>query len=118
MKIFISYRRADSMGHAGRLFDALQEHFGRDNVFMDLSGIDSGADFAAVIQQAIGSCDALVAVIGDQWLTCADGTGRRLDSPDDFVRREVAAALDRGVPVVPVLVERTAMPAADTLPEP
>src|SRR5688572_11922701 len=118
MRIFISYRRGDSSGHAGRLFDALQARFGHDHVFMDISGIDSGENFVEAIDQAIRSCDALVAVIGDEWLTCTVGNIRRLDSPDDFVRTEIATALERGIPVVPVLVEHTSMPAAASLPEP
>jgi cytochrome c-type biogenesis protein CcmH/NrfG len=118
MRIFISYRRGDSSGHAGRLFDALQARFGHDHVFMDISGIDSGENFVEAIDRAIRSCDALVAVIGDEWLTCTVGNMRRLDSPDDFVRTEIATALERGIPVVPVLVEQTSMPSAASLPEP
>jgi lipoprotein NlpI len=118
MRIFISYRRGDSSGHAGRLFDALQARFGHDHVFMDVSGIDSGENFVEAIDKAIRSCDALVAVIGDEWLTCTVGSIRRLDSPDDFVRTEIATALERGIPVVPVLVEQTSMPSAASLPDP
>lgn len=118
MRLFISYRRADSIGHAGRLFDELVSRFGRDHVFMDLSGIDAGENFADKIATAIQSCDALVAVIGDEWLTSAEGGSRRLDRPDDFVRTEIAAALQRNIPVVPVLVEGARMPPADALPGP
>lgn len=118
MRIFISYRREDSSGHAGRLFDALQGHFGTGHVFMDISGIDSGENFVEAIDRAIRSCDALVAVIGDEWLTCMSGNTRRLDLPDDFVRAEIATALERGIPVVPVLVEQTSMPTAADLPAP
>lgn len=118
MRIFISYRRGDSSGHAGRLFDALQARFGHDHVFMDISGIDSGENFVEAIDKAIRSCDALVAVIGDEWLSCTVGSMRRLEAPDDFVRTEIATALGRGIPVVPVLVEQTSMPSAASLPEP
>lgn len=118
MRVFISYRRADSIGHAGRLFDDLEARFGRGHVFMDLSGIDAGENFAEKIDTAIESCDALVAVIGDEWLTCADAGRRRLDQPEDLVRREVAAALQRNIPVVPVLVEGAGMPSAEDLPGP
>jgi tetratricopeptide (TPR) repeat protein len=116
MRIFISYRREDSSGHAGRLFDALQSRFGRGQVFMDVSGIVSGENFVAAIDQAVRTCDALVAVIGDEWLSCTVGNQRRLDMPDDFVRTEIATALERGIPVVPVLVERTTMPSVEALP--
>jgi tetratricopeptide (TPR) repeat protein len=113
MRVFISYRRADSAGHAGRLYDSLEAYFGRDHVFMDLSAIDSGQNFVDAIDAAVRSCDALVAIIGDDWLTSIEG---RLDQPADFVRSEIAAALERGIPVVPVLVEGTTMPSADALP--
>lgn len=117
MRVFISYRRADTAGHAGRLCDALQTHFGRDNVFMDLSGIDSGQNFVEAIDTAVRSSDALVAIIGDEWLTCVGAGGRRLDHPDDFVRAEIAVALGRGIPIVPVLVEGASMPPAVALPD-
>jgi hypothetical protein len=118
MRIFISYRRADAIGHAGRLHDELQARFGRDRVFMDLSGIQAGEDFVSRIDAAIRACDALVVVIGDEWLSSVQAGTRRLDRPDDLVRAEVSSALQRGIPVVPVLVEGARMPAADDLPEP
>src|SRR6185503_9879683 len=100
MKVFISYRREDSMGHSGRLYDSLQSHFGGDSVFMDLTGIDSGRNFVEVIQGAIRSSDVLLAIIGKDWLTCAAPSGtRRLDEPTDFVRTEIAEALTCGTPV-------------------
>ena len=116
--IFISYRREDSAGHAGRLFDRLREHFGRDNVFLDVVGIDAGVDFVETLDKAVGSCDVLLAVIGREWLTCCDKQGRRrLDDPNDFIRAEISAALKRDVRVVPVLVEGAEMPPTDALPE-
>ncbi len=118
MRIFISYRREDSAGHTGRLYDSLQAHFGRENVFMDRSGIDSGQNFVDAIDTAVRSCDALVAIIGKEWLTCVGAGGRRLDDPGDFVRIEIAGALERGIPVIPVLVEGTTMPSAGALPDP
>ena len=117
MRLFISYRRSDTAGHAGRLYDSLQAHFGRDNVFMDLSAIDSGENFVDAIETAVRSCDALVAIIGDEWLTAMEEGARRLDRPGDFVRSEIAAALGRGIPVFPVLVEGTVMPSAERLPD-
>jgi hypothetical protein len=117
MRIFISYRRSDSAGHAGRLYDALAEHFGRDHVFMDLSAIDAGQNFVEAIDAAVRSCDALVAIIGDDWLTSSQEGARRLDLPGDFVRSEIAAALSRGIPVFPVLIEGTTMPPAEALPD-
>jgi hypothetical protein len=118
MKIFISYRRADSAGHAGRLYDALEARFGRDHVFMDVSDIDSGESFSDVIHAEIRACDVLIAIIGRTWLTCTGARGRRLDDPDDLVRAEIAAALTQGTPVIPVLVAGAAPPEAAALPDP
>ncbi|HYN21764.1 MAG TPA: TIR domain-containing protein [Thermoanaerobaculia bacterium] len=116
--IFISYRREDSAGHAGRLFDRLRERFGRDHVFLDVVGIDAGVDFVDTLDKAVGSCDVLLAVIGREWLTCCDKQGRRrLDDPNDFIRAEISVALKRDVRVVPVLVQGAEMPPTDALPE-
>lgn len=116
--IFISYRREDTAGHSGRLFDRLREQFGRDHVFLDMVGIEAGVDFVERIDKAIGSCDVLLAVIGREWLNCRDKEGRRrLDNPDDFIRAEISSALQGNVRVIPVLVEGAEMPSADALPE-
>jgi Tol biopolymer transport system component len=84
---------------------------------MDVDTIEPGVDFAEVLAAAVESCEVLLAVIGDQWLTMKDDTGRRrLDNPDDFVRLEIGAALDRNVRVIPVLVQDAKMPRAQDLP--
>jgi hypothetical protein len=117
-RIFISYRREDSGASAGRLHDRLREHFGRDNVFMDIDTIEPGLDFTEVIERTVASCDVLIALIGRQWLTSTDAAGqRRLDDPEDFVRREIATALRRDIRVIPVLIQDTAMPRAANLPD-
>lgn len=113
--IFVSYRREDSAGHAGRLFDRLVEHFGRDRIFMDIDTIEPGEDFVSVIENAVGSCDVLIAVIGRSWLS-PNGSGR-LDRPTDFVRLEIATALRREIRVIPVLVQRASLPKPQELPE-
>lgn len=116
--IFISYRREDSAGHAGRLFDRLRERFGKDHVFMDVAGIEPGVDFIEAIDTAVGSCDALIVVIGKNWLSCADASGkRRLDDPKDFIRLETGAALRREIRVIPVLIQDASMPTEKDLPE-
>ena len=118
-RIFISYRRGDSSAHAGRLSDRLAAEFGDQHVFMDVDTIEPGADFVDYIDEAVGSCDVLIALIGDEWLEARDDTGnRRLEDPDDFVRLEVAAGLARDIRVIPVLVEGAVMPRAHELPEP
>lgn len=115
--IFVCYRRDDSAGHAGRLYDRLSAHFGDSQVFMDLTYIEPGEDFVQVIENAVGSCEILIAIIGRHWLSTSDGSSRRLDSPNDFVRLEIVAALNRDIRVIPVLVHGATMPKPDALPE-
>ncbi len=117
VRIFISYRRDDSAGQAGRLYDHLSKRFGQRAVFRDLDAIPPGVDFVATIQRAVGSCDVLLALIGKTWLTNTDAEGnRRLENPQDFVRLEIAAALDRNVAVIPVLANSATMPGEQQLP--
>jgi len=116
--VFISYRREDSSGYAGRLFDILSVHLGRENTYMDLDTIKGGDNFTTVIEEKISQCDVLLAVIGERWLTSTGENGRRrLDMADDFVRLEIAKALERGVRVIPVLVGGATMPHQDDLPD-
>lgn len=116
--IFISYRRDDSAGYAGRLYDRLIPRFGASRVFMDVEGIEPGADFVTAIEEAVGSCRVLVVIIGDEWLSTPDAAGRRrLDDPHDFIRLETVTALTRGIRVVPVLVGGALMPRAEELPD-
>ncbi|HKM86720.1 MAG TPA: toll/interleukin-1 receptor domain-containing protein [Terriglobales bacterium] len=116
--IFISYRRDDSEGQAGRLYDDLVRQFGDGSVFMDVAAIDPGLDFRKVIDASVSSCGVLLALIGPAWLDAEDEAGRRrLDNPLDFVRLETAAALKRDIPVVPVLVAKARMPRAEQLPD-
>jgi hypothetical protein len=116
--VFISYRREDCPGHAGRLFDRLRSRFGAHSVFIDVAGIEAGIDFVVALEEAVGSCDVLVAVIGREWVTSSDRNGRRrLDDPEDFLRLEIATALKRNVRVIPVLVEDAPMPSPDVLPD-
>jgi hypothetical protein len=103
---------------AGRLYDRLAGQFGDDQVFMDVDTIALGVDFAEVITQAVSTCEVLLAVIGPRWLTTTDEDGqRRLDDPDDIVRLEIAAALERDIRVIPILVEGAAMPRRSQLPD-
>jgi hypothetical protein len=116
--VFISYRREDSSGYAGRLFDILSIHFGKENTYMDLDTIKGGDNFVTVIEDKVGQCDALLAVIGERWLTITGDNGiRRLDMEHDFVRLEIVKALERGVRVIPVLVGGGRMPHQPDLPE-
>jgi hypothetical protein len=115
--IFLSYRRIDTSGHTGRLSDALEAKFGDDAVFHDIQSIEAGRRYDEVIDSALAQCRVFVPLIGDDWLRLTGPDGRRrLDDPEDLVRREVTAALRRGIPVIPVLLEGATMPAPASLP--
>jgi TIR domain len=91
-KVFISYWREDSAGHAGRVHDHLLSDLGRDYLFMDVDALPLGRNFVKVIRDQVSRCDILLALIGPDWLDAKDGSGnRRLDDPNDFVHIEVAA---------------------------
>ena len=115
-KIFLNYRREDTAGYVRSLFDRLNARFA-DQVFMDVSVLEPGVDFVEAIENAVGACDALVVLIGRNWLTVTDATGqRRLLDPKDFVGLEISAALKRNVRVIPTLVSGAKMPSAEDLP--
>ena len=116
-KIFISYRRDDADEAAGRLSDHLVNQFGQDSVFMDVDGIAPGRDFRKVIEETLTNCDVLLGVMGRNWLDIKDESGhRRLDNESDFVRLEIASALRRDIPVIPVRVQGASVPKPDSLP--
>jgi hypothetical protein len=116
--IFISYRRDDTEGEAGRLFDDLVRAYGDNSVFMDVAGINPGIDFRKAIDDNVATCGVLLAMIGPTWADIRNSSGaRRLDDPNDFVRLEIASALARDVAVIPVLVHSAKMPTPDQLPE-
>ena len=117
MKLFVSYRREDTGGRAGRLCDVLVARFGAGNVFQDVNAVAPGHDFRAQVEAAIATSDAVLIVIGADWLRVADTDGgRRIDHENDFVRLEVSVALSSGIPVVPVLVDGAVLPSHDELP--
>ena len=117
-RIFISYRRQETAYPAGWLYDRLAGRFGGGQVFKDVDSIQLGDDFVEVITRAVGSCDVLLALIGERWLTISDEHGGRcLDDPNDFVRLEIEAALTRKVRVIPILVDGARMPNANELPD-
>lgn len=116
--IFVSYRRQDTQSATGRLCDKLQLHFGAAQVFHDIESIEAGADFATTITTKVSASAVVLVMIGPRWLDAVDGDGRpRLDDPGDYVRLEVATALQRRIPVIPVLVEGATMPPASALPD-
>jgi hypothetical protein len=116
-KVFISYRRADSAATTGRIYDRLVKRFGRRNVFVDVDTIPAGTDFRHTLDALIDQCDAQLVVIGRSWLDIATNDGqRRLEAPDDVVRQEIEAGLERGVPIIPLLVDGADLPPAQHLP--
>ena len=116
-EIFLSYRRRDSQNATGRIHDHLEVYFGKGSVFRDIDGIPAGSHFPEVLERAINRCKVVVAVIGTEWLTAVDDTGRRrLEDPKDYVRQEIAMALGKKL-VIPVLVSHAAMPTRDQLPD-
>jgi len=118
MRVFLNYRRDDSAAHSGRLYDRLVHKFGKSNIFMDIDAIMPGEDFERVIEDEIAGCDCLLVMIGDGWLHAKDDHGnRRLENPRDFVLLEIAAALNRGVTVIPVLLDGTVMPPSEQIPD-
>jgi TIR domain-containing protein len=115
--IVISYRREDTGPISGRLFDRLEDHFGKQSVFMDIDAIPVGTDFRDHIAHVLERCDILLAVIGRNWLGSqgADGAARLADETD-WVRIEIETALNKKVVVIPVLIDRAPMPKPEQLP--
>ena len=117
-RIFINYRRDDTPGVAGRLFDYLASKYSRRELFMDVDAVQPGLDFAKQLDTQVSQCHVLLAVIGPHWLDAHDQAGkRRLDSDKDYVRIELASALKRDIAVIPVLVDGAVMPPEESLSE-
>ena len=117
-RVFISYRRDDAAGYAGRLEEALEQRLGRGSVFRDVPDIPPGEDFVAAIRTRLAGAHTVLVVMGPRWAGGEPSGPRRIDDPNDFVRMEVALALDSGVRVVPVLLPGAQMPAVADLPPP
>jgi hypothetical protein len=117
-QIFISYRREDSAGYTRAIYDRLVRHFAEERVFMDVDAIEPGLPFDEAINRALEQCEVLLVVIGRRWLDAQSGPGPRINDPQDFVRREIAAALSRNIRVIPVLIDGAGMPGEESLPEP
>jgi TIR domain/Sel1 repeat len=115
--VFICYRREESAFAARAIYDRIAQKVGRENVFLDVDNIDPGVDWFDALNEQVGACDALIAVIGRNWVAADKDNRRRIDDPDDFVRIEIEAALKRGVRVIPVLVDGALMPKTGDLPE-
>jgi formylglycine-generating enzyme required for sulfatase activity len=116
-KIFISYRRDDDPAAARGIYDGVSAHFGKANVYFDLSSLQAGLDFREQIDEMVALCNVMLVVIGDDWLQLDDSGRSRLENEDDLVRLEVSSALKRDIPVIPVLVGNATIPAKESVPE-
>jgi hypothetical protein len=118
-RIFISYRRSDTAGYAGRLYDTLKNYFGEDRLFFDVDTIKPGVDFEQKIKSELDRSAVVLVLIGEHWLGARDMSGaRRLDNPHDYVRLEVGTALSKNMAVIPVLLQGAPVPSGNELPEP
>lgn len=116
LRLFLNYRRDDSAGFTGRLFDSLSAVFNPANIFMDIDSIPAGVMFNKVVRQAIADADVVLVIMGRRWEGTAPDGSRRLDSRDDFVRSEVAAAIEMHKRIIPVLVDGAQPLPAGSLP--
>ena len=116
-RIFISYRRSDTQGYAGRLSDSLESYFGGNRIFRDIEDIKGGSEYAKDIENQISSSDAVIVLIGPNWLSVSNDDGkRRIDDPNDWVVQEIVSAMELGIRIFPVLIEGTVLPRTDELP--
>jgi hypothetical protein len=116
VSIFISYRRSDT-DSAVLFYSWLRERFGPEQVFWDRADIPPGARWVDVLNDRLRQSAALVALIGPDWMTMTDEAGRRrLDDPQDWVRREIATALELKLLVLQVMMGGAKAPGADQLP--
>ena len=123
--IAISYRREDTGWITGRIFDRLKIHYEKSagvknksepTIFMDYDSMPIGVDFRSHIRGVLDRCDVVLAIIGPQWVG-GDADSPRISRDDDWVRIEIETALKKEIPVIPVLIDRTPMPRAGTLPQ-
>ena len=117
-RIFLSYRRKDSRAWTDRIGDDLKEYFGAKAVFQDVEAIPPGVDFRQYLHAQLDQCQVVLTVIGPGWLTFKDDQGnRRLDQEGDMVRLEIETALQRKIPLIPLLIDNATMPSPEKLPE-
>lgn len=116
-RIFLCYRRDDSGTIVGRIYDRLAREYGSENIFKDVDNIPFGVDFVEHLDREVQKCEVMFVVIGPRWLGAAPREASRLRDPNDFLRIEIASALRRTIPIVPVLVDGAQMPRADQLPD-
>jgi len=116
-RVFLNYRKEDSDAWAGRIHEVLANEFSEADVFMDQFSLVAGDDYPVVIQQCAVRCSAMVVLIGPRWVSIANQSGvPRLKEDDDLVHREIVAALDRQILVVPLRLPDTPVPDRYDLP--
>jgi hypothetical protein len=115
-RVFISIDDRGAAAYAQLLYERLNRRF-TESIFLDVRQIQPGDDFVEIITSKVSSCDVLVALIDREWISVKSDDGRRLDDPNDFVRLEIATALERGIRVIPALLNGAPMPTSDQLPE-
>jgi hypothetical protein len=111
-ELFIAYRQADARGHAGRVGERLISYFGSGQVFKDIEALPIGVDFIDFVREKLQRTHVMVVVIGPNWIK-----DQRLHNPEDLHREEIRTAIERGVHLVPVLVDGASMPRKEELPE-
>jgi hypothetical protein len=114
--IFLSYRREDAAGHAGRLYDRLKRHFGQKSVFRDKELIQAGGDFSKILHHQLSGADVVLAVIGHRWLEAFSQRAANPSGAGDWVLTELRMALDWRIPIIPILVDGAPMPPEEELP--
>ena len=114
--VFLSYRREDAAGHAGRLYDRLKRHLGKHGVFRDKELIQPGGDFRKILHHQLSGADLVIAIIGCRWLDTLKQRAADATASPDWVVTELTMALDWKIPIIPVLVDGASMPGAEHLP--
>jgi hypothetical protein len=114
--IFVNYRTLDARFGAASTYEELARRFGGDRVFLDHVSIQPGADYVKRINAALEEIRVLVVLIGPEWLACSPTGVRLVDREGDWVRREIRRALQRGITIIPVLLDGVSLPLPDDLP--
>lgn len=115
MRIFISYRRRDTLPIVGRIYDHLINKFGESNVFMDFDSIKAGTDFRVVLSEKIEDADIMLAIIGGNWLQQSTPANKDNEGMNDYVRIELETAINKDIKIIPVLVDGASMPTPDQM---
>ena len=115
---FLNYRRDDVGAAAQAIYAQMKVHFGSGQLFMDLNSIEAGAEWPAHLRQRVENATGMLVLIGESWWRVTDQWGRRrIDLADDWVTTEIRTALDRTIPIIPVLIgESTSMVPSNALP--